>query len=198
MKKLTLLIMAVAAVMLASLTACSEMDGCWGGNSLYFLIENEDGENLLDPAVEGNLVDKFTAQADAGGKTYDLDWSVTKIATFPDIEFMNNVDKDGNYVHVEHPDGIPEASCGFRYLCTKADELGEYPSRFFLYFGDYSAEGKWKRKVYLRFPSLGKNYDITWENNDGDTKVKVNGERLPDYGNRFGSYISQRVIIIKV
>ena len=41
---------------------------------LRLYVENEDGENLLDPATPGNLVGILEANLDYEGKTYPLSW----------------------------------------------------------------------------------------------------------------------------
>lgn len=193
-----LLSIAMAALMLVSFSACKgDMYGEPMGVALYILIENEDGENLLDPAVDGNLVGKFQAEADAAGKTNVLDWSITKIIDFPYINTDNpllqnqpSFDADGNIVSFSYPDMMPVSFSGFKYMTTKGMSESDckfYPSEYYLWFGDYDPSENWKRKVYFRFPSLGKKLDVVWENHDLNFKVKVNGKIVTDDTGRFNS-----------
>lgn len=192
----------LAGIMISTITSCKQdLDADWSGVSLYVLIENEEGQNLLDPNVEGNLVDKFQATAELDGTIYPLDWTLTKIPGFPDIfnesGQIKDVMVDGKYVDRWGPDNIPDIMSGFRYFIVHP-ESSRYPAHYFLCFGDFPSKGKWTKKIKISFPSRGKEYDIKWKNHDGKDNITVNGQSLPDYGDKFPAWqtYSTRVIVM--
>lgn len=66
--------MASMASMLIAFSSCGDEDGEPYNSVLRLYVENEDGENLLDPATPGNLVGILEANLDYEGKTYPLSW----------------------------------------------------------------------------------------------------------------------------
>jgi len=182
MSKINLFAIIVTAILLVS---CNETEDAIisdpSGVSFMIILENHNGDNLLNPHSADNLVEKFDASIECDGKTYDLDWSITQhplFMEFPSDKIFENVPID--------PDGIPGFFSGFRYYVVTNpgyDVEGDfcptcYPANYFLCFGDFDGYTKWSKKMSVSFPSFDKRYDIVWKNDNYKANVTVNGERI--------------------
>lgn len=175
-KTLFLGIMAFPCLLLSCKDGNEEiMDGCRMSEDLYIVIQNADGENLLNPAIDGSLAGTFQAEFYCEGEKYDLDWSIMDHPNFKDYP------QDDYITPLPEMIGkIPGVISGFRYYSVPVKEMiNDYPAQYFLVFGDFNVESDWRREMHVSFPSLDKEYDIVWDNRGSGGKViTVNGERI--------------------
>lgn len=187
MRLMKYIIMLLLAVTMLSCDH-AQIDGCAMGSSLYIVLQNESGENLLDITEDNNLVGKFSGTVVCDGVTYDLDWSIMNddmVGIFPLEEDRSLYDEYEEEIFKWNkkyicPGAIPPICTGFRYFFFALKESATYRSLpdSFIYFGDLDLHKDAKKKIKLSFPELGIEYDIVWKVKfNGTDTVIVNGEK---------------------
>lgn len=182
----------IALLLMASVLWSCDHDktiGCTAGSCLYIMIQDQNGDNLLDITKENNLVDKFSGYVTCDGKTYELDWSIAydeMVGVFPLEEDISLYEENQEEIfkweqRYRDPGNISPVSTGFRYhfFAMKRDvSYYRFPSDSFIYFGDLDLHKDAKKKIKLSFPELGIEYDIVWKVKfNGTDTVIVNGEK---------------------
>ena len=152
-----LLLVVAMASMLILFTSCGEEDGEPLNFALSLYVENEDGENLLDPATSGNLVGKLEANLNYEGKTYPVSW----------VEFTDPILSE----HCIFPKGYPGAVFhGIWYETHWQAEAQKNRLEIGTFYGP-----DFKRKRFtVDLPKYGLKYDF--ELSIDKPKLKVNGK----------------------
>lgn len=152
-----LLLAAIFAVVSIFFSSCGEQDLVPYSSVLRLYVENEDGENLLDPATPGNLVGILEANLNYEGKTYLLSWvELNDPSCIEDCRFSKGPAALFSGIWYEtHP---------YRGVVDRNHlEVGTF----------YEPDFKHKR-LTVSFPKYGLKYDI--ELSSRNPKLKVNGK----------------------
>ena len=153
------LLLAVAmASMLIAFSSCGEEDGEPLSFALSLYVENESGENLLDPVIPGNLVGNLEANLSYEGKTYPVCWD-----EFND-PFLSE--------HCKYPKGLPGGHFhGIWYETHRHAEAQKNRLEIGTFYGP---DFKHKRFT-VDLPKYGLKYDF--DLNIDKPELKVNGKK---------------------
>ena len=153
-KKTLLTLLAGVACLLLTMTNCSDNDVISAGDAFSILIVDENGNNLLDPAVEGNLIGKFSGQVIYAGGTLPLYWS-------------------GQVCEFIKPDPLPGLSDGVPLNFGYSSKYGRYE----LVVDSWNGDKNWKTSFTVRFPEYDIEFKVDGSHKIGDSaKWYVNGE----------------------
>lgn len=153
----------VALAGIASFSSCNDdndepVPGFYFNTCLKLYVENESGQNLLDPANPENLIRELEAFVYYDGKQYPLQW--------------NDADNENSCAYHQ---GRPDYS--FYGIWYEPHALNNH-----LEVGIFNGYLSWQKNFSIEFPKYGKTYQIEWNNNGGKDQnktVKVNGETIP-------------------
>lgn len=187
MKSINLMILLLAFVAVSCSNDEKEqpIDGCHFGRSLLVIIQNEDGDNLLDYHVQDNVVGTLKGSATCDGKTYQLDWSIMNhdmFGVYP-INFesadISHEMSESDSPWPRRPCNFPPVDFGFRYYVEEVSvPIDVSPSDYYLYIGDFLIEEDCVKTIELSFPKHDVKYSIVWEaKENGIDSVLVNGEK---------------------
>lgn len=124
---------------------------------LRLYVENEDGENLLDPATPGNLVGILEANLNYEGKTYLLSW----------VELTDPFLSE-NCHFSKAPGGV------FYGIWYEIHPYRGVVDRNHLEVGTFYEPDFKHKRLTLSFPKYGLKYDM--ELSSRNPKLKVNGK----------------------
>lgn len=166
--------------------SCSDYDN-WDGfhptyASVYIVIQNESGDNLLDYNHADNVVGRLSGEVSYEGRTYNLDWSIMNEEMFGIFPVDLDAVMGGGYAEdISHwtwkyePQNIfpPTAfGTGFRYYVIPVKNnfpISDFPADYFLYFGDMEYNLPRRKKIHLSFPEIGQECNI--ERTEGGTVI---------------------------
>lgn len=139
----SLLLTVILASFSLAFTSCNDDDPDDKPLNTYFEINlvNEEGKNLLDPTVPGNLVGTLQANIVYNGTTYDVNWD----------EAAENA-----------------GACNRPYGTTSGSFLGLWyeihsGSKNNLQTGFYNLGNDWQVNFTINLPQYDKKFDVDWK-----------------------------------